>query len=688
MLKGRRRLSKVLLALWVACVVCGAGHTAYAQGDPLDLENMLEKRELGERARPVVDGPEVRPPEVNDVQLDVQWSLRRESDNDEARERLFERVLDIGQRLGYSNQPYRARALLDEAAALLSSGRVNEARSRIEQARRLAPDLPAVDFTHAALVLQTNAWNVPALVSSVGRAYVQMWRFLPARMVGVTNGLLALWVSLVIFGLSLVVITSGRHLGLLADDLRAMLPEGVARGQVLLFLFLAILMPALLTGSLMVSAVVLTVMVGVYMSWTERLAVSVVLAMLALAPQTMAFGAAGLSFPGTEINDLARWSVTGCHQECLDGIDAYESRDKRVEPKIQHTREVLRIDAALRRGPAKEWSKLRKRLEALNSDSTLPLVMSAAVLDRLGVAQALTGDLDEAEKTFSRTARQRPKDYRPLLNLFRVLELKEQDEAAAQVMTKAIKLGGAAAADRSQINERVVSLWFLMSPVSTEPLFKLHMASAMEADGGEGNIYWRRIGGDLPLGSMPLLAGGALAILWALTLIGRLAGASSHCPRCGQQMNPHMEGLRGQEGEVCRGCATHFGGGQMSYQERVEHEAALTRFQSRRMAVFWLGNLLPGLGSSLVGTSLGLLPVLFVSLSVSLLLTGDPLPDPWRSAALWTDGRLVIGTSLLLLALAITLTLMWLGVPRYRAPLRTFSREYGDEGDDDEGDYE
>ena len=126
----------------------------------------------------------------------------------------------------------------------------------------------------------------------------------------------------------------------------------------------------------------------------------------------------------------------------------------------------------------------------------------------------------------------------------------------------------------------------------------------------------------------------------------------------------------------------------MSYQERVEHEAALTRFQSRRMAVFWLGNLLPGLGSSLVGTSLGLLPVLFVSLSVSLLLTGDPLPDPWRSAALWTDGRLVIGTSLLLLALAITLTLMWLGVPRYRAPLRTFSREYGDEGDDDEGDYE
>lgn len=419
---------------------------------------MLEKRELGERARPAVKGPEIRPPEVNDVQLGVQWSLRRESDNNEARDRLFERVLDIGQRLGYDNQPYRSRALLDEAAEALSEGRVNEARVRVEQARRLSPDLPAVDFMHAALILKANTWNVPELVSSVGRAYVQMWRFLPARMVGVTNGLLAVWVSLVIFGLSLVIVTSGRHLVLLADDLRAMLPEGVARVQVLLFLLLAVLTPALLTGSLMVSAVVLTVMVAVYMSWTERFAVSAVLAMLALAPQTMALGAAGLSFPGTEINDLAQWSATGCTQKCLDGLDAYEASDKDAEPKIKHTRELLRIDAALRRGPASGWPRLRKRLEALSADPTVPLVMSAAVFDRLGVVQALTEDLDEAEKTFSRAARQRPEDYRPLLNLFRVLELKKQDEAAGEMMKRAIGLGGAAAASRSQNNDRVVSL--------------------------------------------------------------------------------------------------------------------------------------------------------------------------------------------------------------------------------------
>ncbi len=696
------RCGRILLGLlaWSALLSVASGAWAQ-QGSPPDLETMIEKRQFEEKTKEqeAEENLKVKPPEEDPIQIDVQWNLRRGADNAEAKDRYTDSVFVLGEKLGIPNHPYKARVLLEEASEMATKGKYSRANTLIAQARRLAPALPVVEFSQVALTLETQPWNIVRLVGQLMVAYGKSWSFLPARFVWMTNGLVAVWLALMLLGAALVVISS-RHMGLLAMEIKHFLPDGVTRVQVMLLLLLLILAPALLTRSLMVSAVVLVVLLGVYMTLAERIMVTVVLGLMALMPQIMNFGAAGLQYPGTELSKVATWTTTGCLSDCRQAIKEFKSKEgAKADPRLKHTMELLELGARLRRGPHQEWPDVLKGLEKLAAEPTLPIDHKMATSNYLGIAQALTGKFKEADLSFSRAARSDAGNFGFYHNLFRVMELSGDGTKAERALKKAIELGSDEAARRSQSPDRVVSSWFYMAPLSAAPLFDLHMERALSGADDEDSpaqAYWSRIGGDLPLESMPLMAGGALAALWALSLLGRVAGASEHCPRCGGQMNPNHDGLTGQEGDTCRACHHYFGGGQMSYNERVQHEATLNWHETWRKVAFWAGNLLlPGAGSALCGTAVGLIGVVLVGSAAALLLTGgEPLPEAWKVLELWTDGREVVGGLMLIVAFLLSMALLWLGMPEYiappKAPISRPPQEFSDNDQDqfDDGFYD
>ncbi len=680
-----------MLLLWPA--------VSLGQADPLDIESMIRKRPVvGEEKKE--EKPEVRPPDESLVQLGVQWSQRREADNDEARDRLFEDYVQIAARLGLPSRPYEARVLIEESAAALEKGDEATARKRLEQARRLAPQMPMVEFAQLSLVLKTTPQDVFALGRHLSDGYAKSWSFLPSRFGWAVKLVSVLWVSLCLFGLALALALVVRHVGLLADDLKRVLPEGVARLQVLLLLALLLGAPLLLTGSLLVSAVAAAALLGVYMSWPERAAVAATLGALALLPQAFALSGAGMSFPGSEASELAAWGSLGCEGECVEALESRIKEGGDVDPRIAHARQFLRVSEALRRGPASGHAGARATLKAMMDDKTLPREMRPAVLNNLGVSEALTGDLVASRESFEVVAQMNPEDWRSWINLARVAEMSGDNARVEALVQQAIKLGQDEAAQRATVEDRTIGVWFHFEELPMEPLFEAHLAS-VKPDDGLAAAHWARLGGDLPLDSMPLLAGGALSVLFITSLIGRVAGAARHCPRCGGSMGEGRSDLTARDGETCTGCTRCFEGrGSISYTERVSHEGKTERFGRVSLWSWRVGNVvLPGLGAVLCGSAWGLMPLLLVSLGVGGLWMGQEiLGDAWRSLTLWADGSVLISGALLALAAVVALALLWLGPPIYkprataapvaprRPPKRGLDREAGDGAFGEDGD--
>jgi hypothetical protein len=248
------------------------------------------------------------------------------------------------------------------------------------------------------------------------------------------------------------------------------------------------------------------------------------------------------------------------------------------------------------------------------------------------------------------------------LNLGRVLELRGDRAGAEKMVQEAIKVGGEEAAQRSQFSDRVLGSFFTVEGMPTEALFEAHMEGATQ--GAAPTLsFWGRVGGVLPLDTMPLLVGGGGALFVVLSLLGLLAKAAQGCPSCGQPMIPGGEGLQGEVRGRCRTCHLCFeekvG---IEYHARIKHEERVARFGVARRVVLWAGNVLvPGLGSAWRGAAPGVWLMLVACLGASLLLVRDwPLRDPWRLGPLWNDGHAFCGAALLLTAFVLSLTLAWL----------------------------
>lgn len=642
---------------WVisALLLCMGASPALAQDS---MEDLLQRsnRSAPQRA---AEARELRPPEVTPPQLEVQWGLRRGANNEEALARLLGQFATSARQLGLPNRPEEASVLLLEADALQRAGQEEAARARITQARRIAPALPAVDFTEAALTWQ-QSFSVLEVVAQIASGYQKSWSFLPARAQLLTQLMVALLVGLLLFGLVLVVVVTLRHLKLVASDLERLLPIGMTRSQLIIIGLFVIAAPGIISASPLVSGLVALVLVGAYLSWSERLAALLLCGVVALLPTLAQLGSAGVNYTGSPAAQLADWGARGCLAPCQEQLA--QPAPEGTQPELLHARAFLDATWRLRRGDRAQWGQAGQAYQALLKEQGLEVGMRRAALNNLGVALAAQGEFKPAQARFQEVARLSPGDWRVQMNLSRTLDLSGDEAGSRAALQRAISLGGDEAAARSE-SERVLAEFFHIEPLPTGGLFQAHLLGSTRSSAPTLS-FWQRVGGSLPLETTPSLAGGVAAALMALFLVGRAAGAARACPSCGQPMHPDSEGPHGEVRGVCRTChqCFHERVASLDYHTRVKHEARVDSFHSQqRWTLRVLNVLLPGVGSSVNGRGAGLWLFLMMALGAALLLTHQwPLRDPWRLSPLWMDGLLSLGALLWLVALAISGAVVWM----------------------------
>jgi tetratricopeptide (TPR) repeat protein len=603
-------MSRAVWALTLLLICLGGASTALAQDS---MEDLLQRSERTAPQR-AAEARALRPPETTPPQLDVQWGLRRGADNEEALARLVDQFVTSARQLGLPNRPEEASVLLLEAHELERRGQGAAAQARIDQARRVAPDMPAVDFAQADLLWRQSPQAVVDIGASLVEGYRRSWGFLPARAQVLTQVMVALLVGLLLFGLALVSVVTLRHLRLVASDLERLLPIGVTRGQLIIVGLFVIAAPGILSGSPLVSALVALVLVGAYLSWSERLGALLLCGVVALLPSLAQLGSAGVNYTGSQAAQLADWGARGCLEECQEALA--QPVPEGTDPHFVHARSFLDATWRLRRGARPQWTEAGQSYQALLQQPGLSAPMRQATLNNLGVSLAAQDQHEPSIKHLREAARLAPGDWRVQLNLSRALDLSGDEAGGRAALQRAIALGGDAAAERSE-SERVLADFFHVASLPTGGLFEAHLRGATRRQKDS-------------------------------------VGAARACPSCGQPMHPDAEGPSGEVRGVCRTChqCFHERVASLDYHTRVKHEVTVDAFQTRgRWTLRVLNALLPGVGSSLNGGGAGLWLFLAASLGVALLLTHQwPLRDPWRLTPLWLDGVVLLGVALWLVA--------------------------------------
>ncbi len=607
----------------------------------------------------------VRPPEAAPIQAEVQWGLWRETEVEDARERHFDSFMRLSRELGQTPRTWHGLAMVQEAAAAMDAGDFPRAEARLSDARQADPHLPAPEFAQVALELRRS----PGAVLPAWRALRAGWskglRWLPTRYEALAEGVHALVWGLGLVGVALLALAMTRHLRLLAADASRLLPRGATVGQLQLLGLALIAAPGLLTGSPVASLLTGLALLGAYMGWAERGAALLVLAGLAALPTAASLRERALRFPASDVYEVWRASATPCDMACAERVLAAGADKKDEEPGLGAARRLIhatRLLQTTREGAG--YTEAAQALEPLAGDATLDARLRAAARNNLAVARVMTGAPAEAGALLRDASGDAPTLWAPRLNLARLHELEGRDADAQTEVQQAILLGGGDAAERSVEAERTVNLWFELMPASPQALAGIWEQRRFDGEGGAA--AWRGALGGLPLGSMEQVAGGAAAALVLLTLAGIALKAARRCRRCGQEMFERAEGPRAARGEVCQTCATCFGGGNLTYHERVAHEEIAQRWVTQARWTLRLGNLLtPGLGAALRGSALGLVGVLLVAFGLGAVWSGlDRAPRMGQIEAVSWDGLAQAGWIAVVLGLLLGLVATLLGDPR------------------------
>jgi tetratricopeptide (TPR) repeat protein len=643
--------------------------SAWAQDEKDALEELVVKG-TKRPVRPEADKGRFTPPEINEKRLEVQWGFYRSATGLEAAQIQFDKALDMAAMLGIGNQPEAAVSLLADASTAAKAGDVARAKTLVDRAHMIAPDLAAVQFARAGLA---GRFSLGALID----AWSAGWSFLPTRMAFVGLGTVVLAVFFLGFAFLVGIITLIRHLRLLAGDLCRMLPRGVTVMHTTLFILIGLIGLVLLSGSPVLGVAVVLTIFAAYMSWSERFAACVALAGLAVAPDAVSVAHASFDFVDSTAYRYAAWAHTGCMSDCTDALSKEgAAADKSEDGRFAHARRFLVATANLRRGDQTAWSASKMDFEALAKDPSVDPALRGAIHNNLGVARAVTGDMDGAQVALREAARVIPEAFGPHINMSRVFEEGGETTSARAAFQRALALGSNFAANRGVEQRRTVALYFEIMSLPTDPLFGAHLA---RYDGvpPPAPPLWERFAGTLSLAEMRYVAAVAAGGFWILILLGLLLRASRRCPTCGQHMIPKSTGEHGEVEGVCRACYDCYGGGgNVDYQSRVARDARVARNAVTGKWVFRVGNALGfGMGSSLSGGVMGIWVGATAILGAAILTVGPwAPPDPWRLVSLYDDGLETVGFVLLGASVVASLLLLIAGALPNRRPVRVSKR--------------
>ncbi|MEL6179575.1 MAG: hypothetical protein AAFS10_11515, partial [Myxococcota bacterium] len=314
----------VVVAALLLPGVVGLPTQVQAQDDLPEIDAMIRDSSRTMEPKKIDATPKektpITAPASKRLEVSVQWGLRQSATDPEAQDRSFVSFADHVEELGDPNRPLEASILLNEATAHARSSRTAQAQQRIEQARRIAPDMPEVAFAQAALHAQERPGSIFVWGRALNQAWEMAWEQPHTRASTQLDMLAAGGVSLAIIALLMVLLTLLRHLPLMASDMQRFVPRGVHHVQTGLAVVLVFLVPMLLLGSPLATLLVILVAGLAYMSWSERLVMVLVWCGLMGLPWAAHHTEVALQWPQSEAYNVHRAAFGPCDAQCRTAL--------------------------------------------------------------------------------------------------------------------------------------------------------------------------------------------------------------------------------------------------------------------------------------------------------------------------------------------------------------------------------
>jgi hypothetical protein len=556
------------------------------------------------------------------------WAERRIAtrEADAARADLAERALVAAKReLGIENLATLAAAEIREAERALASNLPGEAVARARLAVELAPDLPDAHLVHArALLAQSPGTPRPAL-AAVGEAVAAASR--EPRTLRAFQGDLASAAFAAIFtgALATILLLFLRRVALFLHDFHHLpLLRGAAPVQAGFVALVLLAMPLAFGAGPVVVAAVALLAVWLYLGVAERLVATAALLALVALPWAAGAAARATAWTGT----LAE-QVHDIEQGALSDAEAAE-----VEARFAGTLAPAAVHAALglhhkRRGDLD--AALRFYALAAAADDRAPELQV-----NVGNVLFLKGDLDGAKAAYLSASDRAGTDLVVLgaahYGLSKLYLRTSDMEKSAAAREKAEREAGAFLRRRGSDDDFSANRYLVDVPV---PGRKVRALAA--ADGGaDGVEAWvrRRVAGSLPRGAWPWAPLGAVAALWALSLLLRRLAPAAACERCGGAACRRCDAAAAEQ---CGQCVNVFlRKGVVDARDRLRKEAQVRRHaQLRHHATRVLAVMGGGAGHLVDGApvkgALLLVAVLFAGFLLWFWrgITPPPQPSPY-----------------------------------------------------------
>ena len=602
------------LLVLLACALCtwvAPDRTAWAQGTPDQGALLKRASEQVEQDK----GKPIGPSAVRPLTVNVQWQLWKQvviDGKDGAQElvTLRQSLVSTGQR---NHLSFTLGAIAWLKQADVSGEQAARASANLWM---ISPDMPHGYLAHAYWTLRHNTGAIGPLTESIFKGVPRLWTWPDMGTMWRYNFMGVLLLGLLLASAGFLLTQTIRHFGTLCFDASRLLPKTLTQTQTTLLLLALIILPGLVLGSVLLSALTLLTLLGVVQQVRERVVTLGLMGLLAALPLIEERMSHEATFHTSDAHVMFEAQYLTCDAACEARLDAM-SAQRPKDSVLAYTQLLLALRKGQPQAQLQGWSEARVR--------AMPASIQPAAMNLYGASLAARMQHAEATKILKLAASMDATHAGPHLNLMRVAQAQGLDDDISVHIRRAneLNLMGTTAFLALKRRDTNSMLWvdplpfevFMQHSVHVERVNTLPVISRL----------WPSLAGtSVPFAwSVYLGAGGFLVVLLSMGLVLKTK-VSTPCPKCGLPRAPE-DGARSGDHPYCSVCyRTYIDGVSLSPQERANSEDRIaSRQATRRLLTRVLSVGLPGSGHVLMGQAvLGF--VVSAVFSVGLLFILEP----------------------------------------------------------------
>ncbi len=601
------------------------------------------------KVEPVPFGPSPRPPvpailptKLTDADLDAAWDRWRVANQNQASDPKAEAaaradLVRLKNEIGASDLEPWSIAMLRAAEAHEAAGASSTAVELALSAVELAPNLPAPQFGLARAYFAADPSEVPRYFGTV-KAGVMRLIFDPRYNRPLLGDVAtALLFALALTGVLVLIVLLARRVRYFLYDLHFFFPRAVPRWQSAAIGLLLLSLPLVFRLGLVPSLLVAFAAVTLYLSFAERVVVTVLIGCIGCLPllgqllvrytafaDTPAEQAWQLERGGTGTAAIAQEVATRAAEDKagfgeLFALGTYELHRGKLDLAIP------RLEAALLKKPNEPRAQLN-----------------------LAAAMMMTGDLENPAPLLKAAADALPDSPAPHWNLARYHQRRVAtlgiEGAATEVDEGNRQLGEARARDPSLTdrkdppNDKLYGNLYLMTvPMAHSDLVAL--TASPEAEARVRSQLTLMLLGDWNAPYAPFYPLGACLVLMAFGALSTRLQAARACSKCGTPMSRREDPEVGLGSGLCTACVNVFSKkGVVPPALKVRKQVEVARYQSRMdRAAFGLGLVCSGMGHVFRGLPVRgtLYAFLFLFAGVAFFLRDGVMRSPFEGLPAW-----------------------------------------------------